>query len=670
MPRALTVALAVAVAVVLASGAVAQADPGSTSKFTRAKGKSHAPTARAAAQVRARALKASGTLLHECDDPPDTLCGSIDVPLDRSKPDAGTIPIFFALVPHTDPGPAAGTILASSGGPGISTTGDFLFSFLFNGVQDERDLLLIDLRGTGRSGAIDCPDAQHGIGEERDAVRACGAQLGAAASRYGSADRADDIEAVRAALGIPKFDYYGISAGGITAEAYAARYGDRLRSVILDSAKMPGDESFFSFDPPALERAAELICKRSPTCSAADPEPGDTLRDLIRRVRSRPLVGTAPDADGQPHAVVLDERLLVNMLGNDSAGYLNHSEISAAARALEDGDSLPLLRLASENDFPIFGDAGDPRFFSQGDFYATWCTDGLFPWDETSASEPKRQAQYDAAAAALPRSVFAPFSVGAWLGSFVPTTDLCVPWPKRTNVEPAVPPGTRFPSVPTLAFTGDIDVVISSEAARAAAARFPRSQVVEVADSGHVAAPASDCTFGLLNQFIEHPGPVDARCAKDFTPTYALASFPRLSLFAPTPAVEPGQGDDSRILDRKVARMAWAAAYDGIQRTFRAPGDRGAGLRGGTFSIEGTDTGFKNVYDGARFAADVAVSGPAEVDFAAGGVVRAELTVDGPGSLDGALEVTGRLFPHTESVSIRGTIGGRHVAVLVPTTGT
>jgi hypothetical protein len=190
-----------------------------------------------------------------------------------------------------------------------------------------------------------------------------------------------------------------------------------------------------------------------------------------------------------------------------------------------------------------------------------------------------------------------------------------------------------------------------------------------VANAGHVAAPSSDCTIGLVSEFIEHPGRVDARCAKDVDPTYALAAFPPLSLFAQTPAVESGQGDRSLIVDRKVARMAWAAAYDAIQRTFRAPGDRGAGLRGGTFSIEGTDTGFKDVYDRARFSADVAASGEAEVDFAAGGVVTADLVVDGPGRLDGTLHVSGQLFPHTESVSVRGTIGGRRVAVPVPTTG-
>src|SRR5215212_2740179 len=76
----------------------------------------------AAVRLRTRALKASGTLLSSCDDPPGTLCGSIHVPLDRRHPGGATIPIFFAVVPHRDPGPAAGTILASEGGPGFSST--------------------------------------------------------------------------------------------------------------------------------------------------------------------------------------------------------------------------------------------------------------------------------------------------------------------------------------------------------------------------------------------------------------------------------------------------------------------------------------------------------------------------------------------------------------------
>ena len=108
--------------------------------------------------------------------------------------------------------------------------------------------------------------------------------------------------------------------------------------------------------------------------------------------------------------------------------------------------------------------------------------------------------------------------------------------------------------------------------------------------------------------------------------------------------------------------MAWAATYDAIQRTFRMGGESGAGLRGGSFT-RGGDGATELAYDRVRFAADVAVSGSARL---AGGEIVADLEVDGPGAEDGALHVAGRLFPHTSPLTARGEIGGRRVAVLVP----
>src|SRR5262245_17410950 len=225
--------------------------------------------------------------LSPCHDPPDTLCGSLQVPLRRAHPGAGDIPIFFALIKHSAPGPAAGTILASSGGPGVSTTGEAgFYRFLFEPLLDRRDLLLIDLRGTGRSGAIECDGLQHAIGDPVTALRACGQQLGAASSLYGSGDRADDIEAVRKALGIARFDYYGLSGGGLQVQAYAARYGNRLRSAVLEAPYRVGfDDAFQSPVADALVRSAVLVCRRSPSCSAADRDPEATLRGLLERVR-------------------------------------------------------------------------------------------------------------------------------------------------------------------------------------------------------------------------------------------------------------------------------------------------------------------------------------------------------------------------------------------------
>jgi pimeloyl-ACP methyl ester carboxylesterase len=642
--------------------------PHVAAKLLRAHERSLAPArgASSTARTRARARQASGTLLAPCDDPAGALCGSIDVPLDRAHPAAGTIPIFFAVLPHTAPGPAQGTILASEGGPGSSSTASPLFPFLFGALLDHRDLLTVDLRGTGRSAAIDCDALQHATEPLRDAVRACGAQLGPASSEFGSGDRADDIDDVRAALGIAKLDYYGLSGGGLQVQAYAVRHGAHLRTVILDAPYRAGfDDAFQSPAASALVREAQLVCERSPSCHAADPDPRRTLLRLLAAVRRNPVHGTAVDADGQPHHVVVDEARVINLLADSSGGFLDASEISAAARALAVGDAEPLLRMAAETDFPLFFDSGDPRDYSFGDFFATLCRDLTWPFD-VRAPEATRRAQYDAAVAALPTSAFEPFSVSGWLGSFVPIGDGCVPWPSPTGGQPAIPPGARFPDVPALVLTGDLDTVVPSQNARAVARQFPHAQVVSVANAGHVAAPTSDCTIGLVTRFIQTAAPVDASCASRFTPSYGVGSFPRQARDAAAPPLDPRGRDRATALARRVAAVGWAGAYDAIQRTFRMAGDTGDGLRGGTFGLGGTESTLDVTYHGVRFTSDVAVDGTAHVDFDTG-QVTANLVIDGPGDQDGTLRIAGALFPHTAPIAAHGVIDRRPVAILVPT---
>jgi hypothetical protein len=60
-----------------------------------------------------------------CAVAPGALCGSVDVPLDRSDVALGTISIGYELYRHTDAAiPAAGTLVPNPGGPGETTTGD------------------------------------------------------------------------------------------------------------------------------------------------------------------------------------------------------------------------------------------------------------------------------------------------------------------------------------------------------------------------------------------------------------------------------------------------------------------------------------------------------------------------------------------------------------------
>src|SRR6188472_3002714 len=89
---------------------------------------------------------------------PGARCGSVTVPLDRANPSAGTIDIAYAVVPRTDASrPALGTIVPNPGGPGESTIAAAgLYTGALAPLRERRDLLLIDPRGTGHSGALSC----------------------------------------------------------------------------------------------------------------------------------------------------------------------------------------------------------------------------------------------------------------------------------------------------------------------------------------------------------------------------------------------------------------------------------------------------------------------------------------------------------------------------------
>src|SRR4051812_36754911 len=162
----------------------------------------------------------------KCDFSAEGLCGSVSVPLDRSHPSGAKIEIKYVLFEHSDTSkPSLGTIFVTEGGPGDSAINDGgqdgYPNFVFKALRDTRDIVLIDQRGVGQSGAILCQPLQSESSDLVEAVRKCGQQLGTTSDLYGSADVAKDIDAVRADLGLQKFDFYGGSYAGMDVEAYA-----------------------------------------------------------------------------------------------------------------------------------------------------------------------------------------------------------------------------------------------------------------------------------------------------------------------------------------------------------------------------------------------------------------------------------------------------------------
>src|SRR5215212_8913164 len=90
---------------------------------------------------------------------PAAECGSVPVPLFRSRPTGPTIDVGYALIRHRDPAlpTARGTVVFNPGGPGGDVIASAaMWTGVFGDLVSDHDLLLIDPRGTGRSHALSC----------------------------------------------------------------------------------------------------------------------------------------------------------------------------------------------------------------------------------------------------------------------------------------------------------------------------------------------------------------------------------------------------------------------------------------------------------------------------------------------------------------------------------
>jgi pimeloyl-ACP methyl ester carboxylesterase len=609
-----------------------------------------------------------------CPEPTASLCGYIPVPLDRKHPNGAQIQIYFELYPHTSGGPAESAILVNFGGPGLATAAlerDFA-QFLFAPNLDVHDLLLIDNRGTGLSTAIDCEELQHGTVGFAQSEIDCAAQLGAAASRYATGDVAEDVEAVRVVLGYDKVDYFGASNGGADATAYAARYGEHLRAVVLDAPfSTPGANELLRlhFRTHADPRMVRLDCLRSFLCSADQRDPDDTLEDLIEHIQRHPVEGDSHDASGNPVHVRVDEDALLNFVVTYPAGaFVNTGEILAAAKALKNGDPAPLLRLDAEGAFTLVGDSGDPTINSAGDFYANGCMDAIEPWD-WSQPVSERMEQYDAAVEDLPLDYYAPFSKAAPTGILFSTLGRqCFWWQRPTPPSPIVPPHANFTHAPTLVLDGDLDNRVPYEETNEVAELFPNNTNIIVAEAGHETVGWTQCARNLVAQFIENLQPGDTSCASTPETVWpAVGRFPNLVEDARPAKIDSSGTNQIRHAERKTVSVALATAFDALQRSLIGSGS-GVGLRGGTFQtvFSGATSFATTTLTNCSFATDLIVNGT--LSWGYDNSIVADFTVSGPGTAGGSLHVTG-FWENPGPVgnfSVTGTLGGKHVAVLVP----
>ena len=496
-------------------------------------------------------------------------CGFVRVPLDRSGTMSGTIRVYFERYPPLDrTAPPSSTVLSIEGGPGYPTASDrYLRSELWRPVSRRRALLLVDLRGTGRSDALACPALQHTTRNYVVRAGRCADELGPKRDYYSTGDSVEDLEDVLLALGAGKVDLYGDSYGTYAAQAFAVRHPERLRSITLDAAyPLPGTDPAYADLAAAFRRGLRLVCQRRPGCPAAElhQDAVALLQKTARRLAVDPVRGFGLDSDGHLRPVTLTDSALAQIAGSSYYSYPVWKDILAAAVSLDNGDTAPMLRLGAEHLAFEAGEA-EPSQFSDPLYLAVTCHDYPQLWDPATPI-PLRAEEAAARLDSYPPGTFTPFTAKAWTSYPYEGPLSCLRWPSPAGGEPPEPPGAVYERIPTLVLNGDLDTITASSGAKVVANRFPRSWFVEVRNSIHVTAlgDRDNCASTIYWRFVKQLRPGDTSCRLHVPEIRAVTRFP------PCTAIAPREPSFTTSVFTRAERRAIAVSRSSVRAIFMA----------------------------------------------------------------------------------------------------
>jgi pimeloyl-ACP methyl ester carboxylesterase len=239
-------------------------------------------------------------------------CGEWAAPEDRTATEGKTITLKVVVVPAISRSAQPDPLFLFAGGPGQAATEAFtpLLSSLER-IQQDRDLVLIDQRGTGENNPLTCPDSEETpltLTEDEtqklylDSLRECLTQMAGDPRWYTTENAARDFDEVRAALGYEQINIYGVSYGTRMAQTYLKLFPERVRAVILDGV-VPQTEALGIEVAADAQRAIEMIftrCEADEACRAAFPNLRAEFESVLNSLQAEaPLIMANHPTTGQ-----------------------------------------------------------------------------------------------------------------------------------------------------------------------------------------------------------------------------------------------------------------------------------------------------------------------------------------------------------------------------------
>ncbi|MCZ2817179.1 alpha/beta hydrolase [Modestobacter sp. VKM Ac-2984] len=456
----------------------------------------------------------------------DIECGTLEVPADRDDPGAGTVSLAFGVVAAAAEEPAEEPLVYLSGGPGQGALEivPLAFGELYEPLAQERDLILLDQRGTGLTEpSLACTEYSSWVRESLgsdEPVEELAAQATAALEEcrqplvdegvdfddYDSAASAADLEDLRRALGHEEWDLYGISYGTRLAQTAMRDHPEGIRAVVLD-ASYPIDADLYEETPGNAARALEGLfaaCAADAGCAEQHPDLEQTVTDLVAELDAEPATVTVLDP-------TTGERVQGPLDGAGLVGFLFQSMYST--------ELIPFLpevvEAAANDDFGMIGlllgaFSQQLDLVSVGQQLAVQCE------EEVSFSDQ----EVVAAAAAEHPLVESFFDNAPTMGPAV--FDVCADW--NAGEPDPVENEALTSDIPTLVLAGELDPITPPRWGAQLAEDLGDSVFVEFPSTGHGSVGTHECAVQLTRDFLADPdSEPDASCVDDvelpaFTP--------------------------------------------------------------------------------------------------------------------------------------------------------
>lgn len=230
------------------------------------------------------------------------LCGTLEVPENRARPGGRTLRLNVVVAPAVSL-VTLPPLYHLEGGPGMAASNSVQF-WAAEGLihRRNRDVVLVDQRGTGGSNALPCEINFSSPFEpvlSRDAARACRYKLlpKAELAQYSTAAAVADLDAVREALGHERIDLSGLSYGTRLAQEYLRAYPTRVRAMALLGTLAPQERLPLSFSANAHDVLMRLArqCEADAQCRRAVPKATRDIAALQAKFKAGPVRATLAD---------------------------------------------------------------------------------------------------------------------------------------------------------------------------------------------------------------------------------------------------------------------------------------------------------------------------------------------------------------------------------------